>query len=128
MLSFQEETTIQGMVVWRARLRSSSLPDALHTFLEGVMAARTYPIGDNLFVWTLLAPVSRLEEVGLAPITRARGPQYASGSHQLGKDKEATGNCSSHVAESQHQAEKLSVKEVAYLYNLACMPALFDQS
>ena len=85
------------------------------------MAAMTYPIGDNLFVWTLLAPVSRLEEVGLTPRTRARGPQYASGSHQLGKDKQATGKCSSHVAESLHQAEELSVKEVACSYDQACL-------
>lgn len=106
-------TTMQGMVVWRARLRSASLPDAVRTFVEGVMAALTYPIGDNLFVWTLLAPVSRLEEVGLAPRTRVKGPQYTSSSHQPGGEKEATDKCSNHLAESQHQAEEMSVKEVA---------------
>lgn len=123
MLSFQVETTMQGMVVWRARLRSASLPDAVRTFLQGVMAGITYPIGDNLFVWTMLAPVSRLEEVGLTPRSRARGPKYASGSHQPGDDKEATDKYSSHLPESKSEAEELSVKEVA----CSCMPALFVQ-
>ena len=105
---------MQGMVVWRARLRSSSRPDELHTFLEGVMAAITYPIGEGLFVWTLLAPVSRLEEVGLAAGAGARGPKYAKGNHQPGGNSEATEVNSGHRPRSQDQAEELTVKEVAF--------------
>lgn len=104
---------MKGMVVWRARLRSSSRPDETHAFLEGVMAASTYPIGDGLFVWTVLAPVSRLEEVGLAPQAHARGPQYAKGNHQPGSNGEAREASNGHLLGPQDQAEELSVKEVA---------------
>lgn len=112
---------MQGMVVWRARLRSSSRPDELHTFLEGVMAAITYPIGEGLFVWTLLAPVSRLEEVGLAPRAHARGPRHAKGNHQPGGDSEAPEASNGCLVGPQDQAEELSVKEVAFSYNPACV-------
>ena len=75
------------------------------------MAAITYPIGEGLFVWTVLAPVSHLEEVGLAPRARARGPQYAKSNHQPGSNSEATEVSNGHLAGSQD--EELTVKEVA---------------
>ena len=112
---------MQGMVVWRARLRSSSLPDESHFFLEGVMAAMFYPIAKNLFVWTLLAPVSRLKEVELEPRTCARGPQYSKGNHQPAGNNEAAENSNGHSAGLQHEASGLSVKEVSLKHNLACL-------
>ena len=62
---------MQGTVVWRARLNSTVLPNSSHYFIKGVNAALLYPIGEGQFVWTVLAPVSRLAEVGLEPRTHS---------------------------------------------------------
>ena len=97
------------------------LPDESHAFLERVMAAMFYPIAENLFVWTLLAPVSRLKEVGLEPRTRARGPRYSKGNHQPGGDNELTENSNGHLTGLQHEASSLSVKEAPFSLFLACL-------
>ncbi len=79
----------QGMVVWRARLKSTDLPHESHVFRHGTMAAMFYPISQGQFVWTVLAPASRLEEVGLALKTHSQRPQPSKGmeSSPFGKPK-----------------------------------------
>ena len=44
-------------------------------FLRGSMIALIYPISQDQYVWTVGAPVSRLEEVGLAAKCGPTGPK-----------------------------------------------------
>ncbi|DBA92561.1 hypothetical protein WJX77_007472 [Trebouxia sp. C0004] len=65
-----------GTVIWRARLSSSDLPKGeSHFFLQGSMIATFYPISIDQYVWTIGAPVSCLEEVGLSAKTGPTGPK-----------------------------------------------------
>ncbi|KAL0044438.1 hypothetical protein WJX82_006692 [Trebouxia sp. C0006] len=65
-----------GTVIWRARLSSSDLPKGeSHFFLRGSMIATFYPISSDQYVWTVGAPVSCLEEVGLSAKTGPTGPK-----------------------------------------------------
>lgn len=67
---------MQGTVIWRARLSSSDLPKGeSHFFLQGSMIATFYPISSDQYVWTVGAPVSCLEEVGLSAKTGPTGPK-----------------------------------------------------
>ena len=67
---------MQGTVIWRARLSSSDLPKGeSHFFLRGSMIATFYPISSDQYVWTVGAPVSCLEEVGLSAKTGPTGPK-----------------------------------------------------
>ena len=67
---------MQGTVIWRARLSSSDLPKGeSHFYLQGSMIATFYPISSDQYVWTVGAPVSCLEEVGLSAKTGPTGPR-----------------------------------------------------
>ncbi len=67
---------MQGTVIWRARLSSSDLPKGeTHFFLQGNMIATFYQISSDQYVWTVGAPVSCLEAVGLSAKTGPTGPK-----------------------------------------------------
>ena len=67
---------MQGTVIWRARLSSLDLPKGeSHFFLQGSIIATFYPISNDQYVWTVGAPVSCLEEVGLSAKTGPTGPK-----------------------------------------------------
>ena len=104
--------------MWRARLRSTTQPQGeSHMFLHGNMIALVYPISEEQYVWTVGAPVSRLEEVGIAakcgptgPKTPAKGSESSSEGRQgQGQGANPEGNSASYMvgsAWSQHARDK----------------------
>ena len=70
----------QGVVIWRARLTSRQLPkDEMHIFQSTGLVGGWFPISNTQFVWTVAAPVSRLEEVGLEAKTWSTAAQHSPG-------------------------------------------------
>ena len=109
--------------MWRARLRSTSLPQGeSHMFLRGNMIALVYPISQDQYVWTVGAPVSCLEEVGLAAKCGPTGSKTpVKGNEPSSKGKQGQGqganpecNSASQVsgsAEPQHPRDREHVAQ-----------------
>lgn len=115
--------SVQGTVIWRARLCSTTLPQGeSHFFLRGSMIATVYPISQDQFVWTVGAPVSCLEELGLAakcgptgPKTPAKGNEPSSeGKQGQAQGASSQGNSASPMvgsADSEHPKDDKCVTQ-----------------